>query len=165
LNRPAVQRRLFWLLSGLALLLLLVACGKDKDSSHVHMAANGDTREDTASLANLPAFLDNRPNQIRLAYQAAASMRDVLQWIPCYCGCGQNAGHKSNMNCFIHDVKDDGTVVWDDHGTRCDVCQTIALRSAQLKSQGKSNLEIRKFIDAAYHTGYAAPTDTPMPQA
>jgi hypothetical protein len=165
LSRPAVQRQLFWLLSGLALLLLLAACGKDKESSQTHVTPNGDTREQTASLTELPGFLDNRPPKTLLAYQSAASLRETLQWIPCYCGCGQSAGHKSNANCFIHAVKDDGTVVWDDHGTRCDVCQSIALQSAQLKSQGKSNLEIRKFIDATYKTGYAAPTDTPLPQA
>ncbi|MBW5447832.1 hypothetical protein GE107_17400 [Cohnella sp. CFH 77786] len=173
---PAGWRgKLFWLLGGLALLLFLAACGSGsgtdsegadsgKGALHVHQAPNGDTREETASLDKLPAFLDNRPNKMLLAYQAAAKLRDTLQWIPCYCGCGESAGHKSNLNCFIHEVREDGTVVWDDHGTRCDVCQTIALQAAQMKSQGKSDLEIRKFIDASYKNGYAKPTVTPMPE-
>jgi hypothetical protein len=158
--------RLFWLLCGLALLLFLAACGKSEEaSSHVHQAPNGDTREETASLAALPAFLDNRAPQVRLAYQAAAAVRETLQWIPCYCGCGQSAGHKSNLDCFIHEVKDDGTVLWDDHGTRCEVCLSIALQSAKMKSEGKSDSEIRKFIDATYQKGFAAPTDTALPPA
>jgi hypothetical protein len=163
LSGSGVQRNLFWLLCGLALLLLLAACGKEKETSHIHQAANGDTREETASLTDLPAFLDSRPNKVKLAYEAAAALHDTLQWIPCYCGCGESAGHKSNLNCFIHEVRKDGSVEWDDHGTRCDVCLSIALQTAQLKSQGKSNAQIRKFIDATYKTGYANPTDTPVP--
>lgn len=162
---PVWRGRLFWTLCGIALLLFLAACGKDEEPSHVHQAANGDTREETASYAELPAFLNDRTEQVRLAYEAAAALRDTLQWIPCYCGCGESAGHRSNADCFIHEAREDGTVVWDDHGTRCGVCVSIALQSAQLKSEGRSDAEIRKFIDATYAKGFADPTDTPLPQA
>ncbi|TJY41605.1 hypothetical protein E5161_13755 [Cohnella pontilimi] len=154
---------MFWLLCSLALIAVLAACGKSGESPRVHQAANGDLQEETASLHDLPAFLDERPNKVKLAYEAAAALQDTLQWIPCYCGCGESAGHRNNLHCFIHEVRKDGTVVWDDHGTRCDVCLSIALQSAQLKSQGKSNAEIRQFIDATYKTGYSNPTDTPVP--
>lgn len=161
----AARDKLFWLLSVMALLVFLASCGskKEDEASHVHHAPNGDLQEQTASASELPAFLDNRPNTMLLAYRAAASLHDTLQWIPCYCGCGQSAGHKSNLNCFINEIKEDGSVVWDDHGTRCDVCQTIALQSAQMKSEGKTDSEIRAFIDAAYKDGFAAPTDTKLP--
>lgn len=160
------------LLSGVAVLLgaflmaalILAGCGQSKEESHVHRAPNGDLREETASPADLPSFLDQKPARTKLAYQAAAKLHDTLQWIPCYCGCGESAGHRNNLNCFIHEIREDGTVVWDDHGTRCDVCVSIALQSAAMKSEGKSDLEIRQFIDAAYQNGYASPTDTAMPQ-
>ncbi len=166
MNREGWLGRLKWTALGLFLLLMLAACGQSggEESGHAHRAPNGDLREETASAQALPSFLSQQPSQTRLAYQAAASFHETLQRIPCYCGCGETAGHRSNLNCFIHEIREDGSVVWDDHGTRCGVCVTIALQSAQLKSEGKSDLEIRRFIDSAYREGYAEPTDTALPQ-
>lgn len=167
-----MKSKLFWLLTGFALLLLLAACGSREDKSSLsnlsesqHFHENGDLREETASLADMPSFLDGEAELVGLSYAAAAKLKDTLQYIPCYCGCGDSAGHKSNLDCFIAGVREDGSVVWDDHGTRCGVCQHIAIQSAQLKQQGKSDLEIRRFIDQNYSEGYAAPTDTPIPLA
>ena len=84
--------------------------------------------------------------------------------MPCYCGCGESAGHKSNLNCFIQEKREDGSIVWDDHGTRCLVCLEIAVQSAQLHKEGKSLKEIRQFIDDTYKEGYAKPTPTDMPE-
>lgn len=36
----------------------------------------------------------------RDAYQAALDVPEVLEQIPCYCGCMQNNGHKNNLFCF-----------------------------------------------------------------
>ena len=113
----------------------------------------------------MPSFLNEEPAQVTIAYAAAAKLRDTLQYIPCYCGCGDSAGHKSNLDCFIADVREDGTVVWDDHGTTCGVCQQIALQAAKMKQEGRSDLDIRRFVDQTYAEGYANPTDTPMPNA
>jgi len=148
-------------------LLVISACGKGETSHEGHSshAPNGDLREMTASADKLPAFLDDQPDAVKLAYQIAGTLDDTLQWIPCYCGCGDSAGHKSNLNCFVHEIRDDGSVEWDDHGTRCGVCVQIAVETAQMKQQGKSNLEIREYIDGKYQSGYANPTDTPMPAA
>ncbi|WP_308639777.1 PCYCGC motif-containing (lipo)protein [Paenibacillus silvisoli] len=139
--------------------------GGKQEHANVHHAANGDLREHTESLQVLPAFLDSASEQVRLAYSVAAGVSDTLSSIPCYCGCGDSAGHRSNLNCFIQDIQPDGTVVWDDHGTRCGVCIQIALTTAEMKSQGKSAKEIRTIIDQAYAEGYAKPTPTPMPEA
>ncbi|GMK37118.1 hypothetical protein PCCS19_01710 [Paenibacillus sp. CCS19] len=139
----------------------------DAHVGHVHtettQLANGDIQEKTASIDVLPSFLDGLPEQVVLAYQAAAITRDTLAWIPCYCGCGGSAGHESNLNCFIAEVEADGSVVWDDHGTRCDVCVNTVLQTVQMKQEGKSVKEIRTAIDDAYKVGYAKPTATPMP--
>ena len=139
-------------------------------SSHGHeghsgqtMLVNGDTREITSSVDILPSFLDNQSEEIRTVYGIAAQIQDVLSWIPCYCGCGDSAGHKNNLNCFINEAREDGSIEWDDHGTRCGVCLTIAVESAQMKQDGKSLTEIRSAIDEKYKTGYAKPTPTPMP--
>ncbi|SIT88832.1 PCYCGC motif-containing (lipo)protein [Edaphobacillus lindanitolerans] len=124
---------------------------------------NGDLQEATASADELPSFLDDKPEDMRLIYQAAGAATDILQWMPCYCGCGDSAGHKSNLNCFISEVKEDGSVVWDDHGTRCLTCLEIAVDSVKMAKDGKSLKEIRETIDETYKEGFAEPTPTPMP--
>ncbi|MNJ02500.1 hypothetical protein D3C73_1624720 [compost metagenome] len=67
------------------------------------------------------------------------------------------------MNCFVQEINPDGSVVWDDHGTRCGVCLNIAVESARMLKDGKSAKEIRDTIDQNYKTGYAKPTPTPKP--
>ncbi|MCG5254734.1 PCYCGC domain-containing protein [Brevibacillus thermoruber] len=123
----------------------------------------GDIQETTASVNDLPSFLDKVDPQVKSIYQIAGLSNDLLQWIPCYCGCGEEAGHKHNGNCFIKEVKDDGSVVWDDHGTRCGTCLEIAFTSAKMLKEGKTVKEIRTFIDETYKSGFAKPTPTPMP--
>ncbi|MFB7815683.1 PCYCGC motif-containing (lipo)protein [Paenibacillus chitinolyticus] len=130
-----------------------------------HHAANGDLQEKTASSAVLPKFLNKQREEIRLVYELAGKNADLLQSMPCYCGCGESAGHKSNQNCFIRETNADGSVVWDDHGTRCGICMEIAVKAISLKKDGKTPLEIRKQIDETYKGTAGKPTDTPLPEA
>lgn len=160
-----------------AITVVLTACNSATNDEHhqgnaqkiseqtniTHNHLSGDLQELTSSPTTLPNFLKSQPQDIQLTYKLAGQATDVLQWIPCYCGCGESAGHKSNLNCFIAETRKDGSVVWDDHGTRCDVCVEIALTSVQLHKDGKSLKEIRKVIDTKYKEGYAAPTPTDMP--
>jgi hypothetical protein len=124
----------------------------------------GDLLETTASYTALPSFLDNADPKIVKAYQVAAQNLELLQQMPCYCGCGESAGHTSNLSCFVKGKTSDGKIIWDDHGTKCDTCMDIAIQSADMKKSGKTTLEIRNFIDNKYKEGYAKPTPTPMPQ-
>ncbi|MBO0589026.1 PCYCGC motif-containing (lipo)protein [Sporosarcina sp. E16_8] len=155
-----------------ATILVLSACGekaqpseKEHDMAHGEQkhVANGDLQEVTDSAAILPSFLDDKSEDMRLVYKMAGTATDIIKWMPCYCGCGESAGHGSNLNCFIDEVREDGSVVWDDHGTRCQVCLDIAVQSVMMTKEGKSLKEIRDFIDENYKEGYAEPTDTPMP--
>jgi outer membrane murein-binding lipoprotein Lpp len=154
---------------GLLAAALLAGCNAQDNnheghhSAHQQHAPNGDLQELTASVEQLPSFLNNLDPRIVEAYKIAAANRDLLKWIPCYCGCGESAGHQHNGNCFIKEEKADGSIVWDDHGTRCGTCLEIAVVSAKLKQEGKSVKEIRQFIDNAFKEGYAKPTPTPMP--
>ncbi len=161
-----------WIFILLAAILVLSACGekaqpseKEHDMAHGEQqhVPNGDLQEVTASAAILPSFLDDKSEDMRLVYQMAGTATDIIEWMPCYCGCGESAGHDSNLNCFIDEVREDGSVVWDDHGTRCQVCLDIAVQSVKMTQEGKSLKEIREFIDENYKEGYAEPTDTPMP--
>lgn len=144
--------------------LVLAACGSSPESEHIVRLPNGDTQETTSSVDELPTFLDGHSEEMRLVYALAGQSADLLQWIPCYCGCGESAGHRSSKNCFVKDIHEDGSVIWDDHGTRCNICLQIAVESVQMKMNGASDLEIRHFIDEKYsQAGLAAPTETPMP--
>lgn len=163
-----VMKKVFLML--LSSILLLSACGQEnkqenheEHEDHVGHLENGDLQETTASSDILPAFLDTQSEDMKHVYQAAAKANDVLKWMPCYCGCGDSAGHKSNFNCFVHEIKENGEVVWDDHGTRCAACLETAIASIQMVQEGKSLLEIRNTIDETYKEGYAKPTETPMP--
>lgn len=120
----------------------------------------GDIREETGGPQELPEFLEGKPEDMKVVYQAVALNRELLEKIPCYCGCGESVGHKDNYDCFIHDNKEDGRIVWDDHGTKCLVCLEIAAQSINDYKNGKSIKEIRKEIDEKYKEGYAEPTPT-----
>ncbi|SFA80798.1 Protein of unknown function with PCYCGC motif-containing protein [Bacillus sp. UNCCL13] len=43
------------------------------------------------------------------AYQFAVSNPEVLNYMPCYCGCYEEDGHTSNTNCFVDKIE--GTTV------------------------------------------------------
>ena len=60
----------------------------------------------------LPEYFRKAPPNVREAYRFAIANRGILQQIPCYCGCGSD-GHKNNADCYIKDVKPDGTVDFD----------------------------------------------------
>lgn len=53
------------------------------------------------------------PANIREAYRFAVANRDTLRKFPCFCGCFLEAGHRNNADCYIRDVKSDGTVEFD----------------------------------------------------
>ncbi|PAQ13424.1 hypothetical protein CD798_15135 [Bacillaceae bacterium SAOS 7] len=159
-----------------SLLLLIAGCSSvseeeseghkasesESHADHMHTQPNGDLQEETASVDEMPNFLQDKDDQMKTIYLAAAKNPEVLESMPCYCGCGDSAGHKSNLNCFVADINEE-KVVWDDHGTRCGVCLEIAAESVLMHKQGKSLKDIRDYIDDKYNEGYAEPTPTPMP--
>lgn len=65
------------------------------------------------------------------AYKYATEHPEVLEQIPCYCGCGDHGSivsegkpHKSVRDCFVSD-----SGVYDDHASFCDVCVGIATKT------------------------------------
>lgn len=120
-----------------------------------------DIREETSSIEILPEFLTGKQEVLQQTYALVAKHQDLLENIPCYCGCGDSVGHKDNYDCFIHKNNSDGSVIWDDHGTKCNVCVEIAVESIIDYNNGKSVQEIRQMIDSKYEEGFAKPTPTP----
>ncbi|KZZ84691.1 PCYCGC motif-containing (lipo)protein [Bacillus sp. SJS] len=134
---------------------------KEEDHANHQEHAGEDIREETKSMNLLPSFMEDKPEGMKGIYTAAAKHRELLESIPCYCGCGDSAGHRNNYDCFVFENKDNGSLVWDDHGTKCGVCMEIAAKSVVDYQNGKSIKEIRSKIDEAYKDGYAKPTPTP----
>ncbi|MBI2846850.1 MAG: hypothetical protein HYX82_03115 [Chloroflexi bacterium] len=64
---------------------------------------------------SLPSYVLYSPAQVQEAYKFAAERPDVLQYMPCYCGCGQHSGHMNNWNCFIQSMPEGKPIVWDNH--------------------------------------------------
>jgi len=65
------------------------------------------------------------------AYKYATEHPEILEQIPCYCGCGVHGSiasggkpHKSVRDCFI---SDNGS--YDDHASYCDTCVGIAMKA------------------------------------
>ena len=75
----------------------------------------------------------------RAAYQTAKDIPEVLEQLPCFCGCMSSYGHKNNLFCFK-----------DMHGSGCDMCQNIALEARKMHDQGMSIDQIREKIKAKY---------------
>ncbi|MBP2241246.1 hypothetical protein J2Z40_001808 [Cytobacillus eiseniae] len=160
-----------YFLSITAILFVLSACSSsqeesthsDSENEHSFHAENGDLRERTPSVSEAPNFLDDKHEQIQTVYAAVGQYQELLEYIPCYCGCGDSASHKDNYDCFIFENKENGEIVWDDHGTRCGTCLDTAVDSINMYNDGKSMKEIREYIDEKYKEGYAEPTPTPFP--
>ncbi|MDA1779595.1 PCYCGC domain-containing protein [Bacillus cereus group sp. BY9-3LC] len=138
---------------------------KKEEHDHASHTQQADIQEKTKGVNTLPTFLDKLDPQMKDIYTVAGKNAELLDWIPCYCGCGESVGHKNNKNCFIREIKKNGEVVWDSHATTCVNCLEIAVESASMKQKGKSTLEIRNYIDNKYKEGYGKPTPTPMPKA
>jgi hypothetical protein len=59
-----------------------------------------------------------RPAEVvRAVYQFAAEHPEVLGYVPCYCGCEREGGHRGNDDCFVAERNTGGDVTrWDPHG-------------------------------------------------
>ena len=101
---------------------------------------------------------------VRATYDFAAQHPEVLNYIPCYCGCGAQ-GHKANESCFVAKRDPRGNVLqWDEHGFGCTICVDVARESMQLYNSGADVASIRAAIERRWAPGNAAGrTPTPAP--
>jgi hypothetical protein len=169
MSRPTFGRRPHATVQALLLIVALVgtaatvvACGGDHangpaDQAHPSMAAM-----DTAQAAAWAARPDyaHVSERTEEAYLYAMEHPLVLQWMPCYCGCG-GIGHGSNLDCYF-EPSSGGTIVFEEHASYCAICVDITLRTKQLANSGATLASIRAAIDAEF--GGAGPgTDTERP--
>lgn len=79
-------------------------------------AKSKNVREITlAPLSQMPDFVQTAPPTVQEAYRFAVANRDLLEQMPCYCGCG-GVGHESNADCYVKAFNPDGSVAeFDNH--------------------------------------------------
>ena len=136
------MRRTLWLMLVLLIAsVLLAACsgGSEEEATDFKMA----------SMDEMPAKVQEAPLTVQQAYQFAVANPDLIQHIPCYCGCGA-MGHTSNYSCYIAGENPDGSLVYDEHALGCSICVDITQDAMRLQKEGKAVAEIRKYIDATY---------------
>jgi hypothetical protein len=147
--------------------LTLLACSSvpPTTSSRTMMAstapmAAAQTAQQVAWAAR-PAFT-HKSATAEQAYAYALANPEILQWIPCYCGCGA-MGHRSNLDCYIKPTGD-GSIVFEEHASYCQICAEITLRTKQLIESGATIRQARTAIDAEFGGGVPG-TDTGLPSA
>jgi hypothetical protein len=59
-----------------------------------------------------PPELSELSAEIQAMYRYAASNRETLQYMPCFCGCVAG-GHKNNFDCYVREVYPDGRIRLD----------------------------------------------------
>ena len=112
-------------------------------------------------------FAPVRPmDVVRATYDFAAQHPEILNYVPCYCGCGSQ-GHKANESCFVARRDPKGNVLeWDTHGFGCTICVDVAREAMQMYSSGADVHSIRAAIERKWTPGNAAgKTPTPLPPA
>jgi hypothetical protein len=101
---------------------------------------------------------------LQQVYEFAARHPEVLQHVPCYCGC-ERIGHTANHSCFVKSRATDGRVTeWDSHGMGCAVCIDVARDSMALFNSGAKPAAIREAIDKKYASRFPSSTPTPRPR-
>ncbi|MBI3362577.1 MAG: hypothetical protein HY023_15865 [Chloroflexi bacterium] len=138
------KRRLLFPLFALAIVIggLSASCGGKT-------APEAGQEMPMADLSMMPSDVQSAPVSVQQAYQFAVANPDILQQIPCYCGCGA-MGHTSNYSCYVAGVDAGGKVTFDLHATGCSICVDITQDTMRLLRQGKSIQEIRGYVDSAY---------------
>jgi hypothetical protein len=102
----------------------------------------------------------NVTGDLRIAYAFSRTEEgnDLLEQMPCYCGC-KYVGHMHTRDCFW---TDEGK--WDKHGVRCMICVEIAMNTKLMHVDGKDVCEIRVKIDSHYERVAEHATETPIPE-
>src|SRR5512139_307684 len=111
-----------------------------------------------APMSMMPDDVKSAPAVTQQAYQFAVANPDIVQHIPCYCGCGA-MGHTSNYSCYVQSVAADNKIKFDGHALGCSICVDITLDAMRLSKQGKSVPDIKAYVDKTY--GQYGPTNMP----
>lgn len=109
-----------------------------------------------------PAFVDAAGSTTSAAYAYALTRPDVLQYLPCYCGCIA-MHHRSNLDCFLRPRQAGMSISFEEHASYCDVCVDTALMAKRMVADGASFADIRAAVDREYGATGVPGTETDLP--
>lgn len=115
-----------------------------------------------ATWAARPDYVSSLPASGQAAYAFALARPDVLQWLPCYCGC-TGMGHRSNLDCFFQRREVKGTYQYEEHASYCDICVKTANMASEMLNDGQTMVQVRAAVDSTFGGGAAPGTDTALP--
>jgi hypothetical protein len=144
------------------LLLVLAGCSSFNEGAMQRLAPTPKAAQVELAMAphsELPDFAQEAEPRVQDAYRFAMANPEVMTKIPCYCGC-VNMGHENARDCFIKDIKPDGSMEFDNHASGCGICVDITQDVMRLTRQGQPLKTIRAYVDTQY-SQFAAPTHTP----
>lgn len=134
-------RKFLFLLVILALTTTVVSACSTSNSDDVHLAM--------MPLDQMPMDVQSAPVAVQEAYQFNTANPNIMQDIPCYCGCGE-IGHTSNYDCYVSDVDASGKITFDNHALGCSICVDITQDVMRMLNDGKSPQDARAYADATY---------------
>jgi Protein of unknown function with PCYCGC motif len=121
------------------------------------------TQAMTTAWAARPAYVNTDADTAE-AYAYAATAPQILEWIPCYCGC-VGMGHRSNLDCYFKPTMSGlNDIRFEEHASGCRVCVDETLMAKRMAAQGASPRAIRDAVDHAFG-GSAPGTNTELPPA
>jgi hypothetical protein len=166
-------KKLLAVAAALLVASLAVTAGVDA-GQHAHGAAAVPARNvtpmkpHTGPLPPLPrvSFEPPRPMAVvHQVYEFAARHPEVLQYVPCYCGC-ERVGHSGNHDCFVKSRAANGRVTeFDSHGVGCTICIDVARDAMVMFNSGAKPAAIRAAIDKKYGGRFPSATPTPKPRS
>lgn len=133
--------KLVFLLIIAGLVSMAISACSTSSSSEVHLAMS--------PLDQMPMDVQSAPVAVREAYQFNVANPDIMQDIPCYCGCG-DVGHTSNYDCYVSDVDASGKITFDNHALGCTICVDITQDVMRMLRDGKTPQDARAYVDATY---------------
>jgi len=77
--------------------------------------------------------------QVAEGYRIARARPELLERLPCYCGCYLTHAHQNNLDCFR-----------DRHGEDCQMCLEIAVQGEKMARAGYSIEDIKAVIDRKF---------------
>jgi hypothetical protein len=128
------KSRTGWIIGIVAIALITVA-----SVGAWQMYGSADAKSDSGSLTQDPSLYQGDTRQ---AYKVAGEHPELLAQLDCYCGCEQNEGHKSLLDCFR-----------TNHGAGCDICVGEAVTAGQMLAKGTPVDQIREALRARYGHG------------
>ena len=130
-----------FLLVILALTATAVSACSTSNSDDAHLAM--------MPLDQMPMDVQSAPVAVQEAYQFNTANPNIMQDIPCYCGCG-DIGHTSNYDCYVSDLDANGNITFDNHALGCSICVDITQDVMRMLNDGKSPQDARAYVDATY---------------